>query len=448
MPFFSNASHHKRSANSRGRKKSAHNAGRLPQYKVIRRNAIAAKAKVCIRCGVLKPLTDFKKDGIRGSRTEENTADKCRSCFEDWIEERVAAFNSQRLTYKRLVEWGRAERIAPYVYTPLETLLARARPWFWTQRQWRPQEQGDLKVICLGSVAIEKAADVLGRTPYAIAYRARELQLPLPSDWAKIIAPKRIIKPRVPRFVLKYPYLAKARPSDDELVRVNNLVPHRFPDWVRADIAQSVLLAFYEGEVSIAELEAHKEDLRWFYKKYYREQEPREEVSITGNADDDRSYDDIAASRKYYQTLERHEEAIQIQYVWERERSAARFMMAGKIANLRDVDDMLERGEIKIGELKLHLFRPWDRIRKHARARLKQRFGIELDRQQAEALVNFCRQRSPDDRDRHRELHILRSGRGPELPVVYDRKVNEIISVLPEGGGLGGSAWRSELAVT
>ena len=432
--FHGKAAHHKRSGNSRNRSKSAHNFGRKPEYKDARRN-VGDDGQVCSKCDEYKPLTDFYKR----SGSDGKFHFMCKPCMLAEAKQRKRDGLTQ---YGAFLQKLRNERIAPYDPVPIEKLLNRRRIWF--SGTWTKQDEGDLKALCLAGADINRVADALGRTPYAAAYRARIMALELPPQWTAVVAPKRLLKPRVPRFILKYPYLAKARPSDEELLRVNDLVPHGYPDWMRADICQAVLLAYYEGDVSIAELEANKANLRWFYKKYYREQAPREEVQATASPDDDRSYDEQAVSRKYYQTLERHEDAGQIEYVYEREVKAARFLMAGKLTNLRDAEWMLHEGEIKIANLRLELFRPWDRIRKHARLRLKERFGIELSQEQAEKLVDFCRQRQADDRDNHCELHILR-GRSGELPIVYDRKVNEIISFLPKGStGLGG--WFPEVA--
>lgn len=181
----------------------------------------------------------------------------------------------------------------------LPTLLARPPMYnglrLNSRRNWSDMERQEISILCGGVVPIEKAADILGRSPTSIARQSRDLGLRLPEDWRKLLSPKRAAVPQ--RIPLSYPYIIKERPSDADLLRVNSLVPKTFPEHMRADICQSVMLALYEGDISLPELESNKTNMRWFVKRYYREQSPYQEIHIDlSDRGDDRPYYDIAAS--------------------------------------------------------------------------------------------------------------------------------------------------------
>ena len=279
--------------------------------------------------------------------------------------------------------------------------------WWSTRMNWTPQEHQDLSVLCENATQVERAADVLGRSPTSLAWHARDMGLTLPREWSRLIAPKRILNPKI---ALCYPYIVRAKPSDSDLLRVNDLVPHAFPEWMRADICQAAMLALYEGTTTLAELENNRNNLTYFIKRYRKEQQPWQEVSLSSD-DDGRSPDEIAASinadghadglnnlRRAAETFTDHYEPTQIDDVYEREVNAAHFTLANqrKHLNRSEVKEMLSDGVMKVKDSSNYLFGAWDRVRGHARKRLQERYGISLDRRRAEAIVEFCRSREPE----------------------------------------------------
>lgn len=162
-----------------------------------------------------------------------------------------------------------------------------------TRTWWSEPERQALSAFAQQKAPMDKVALALGRTPTSIAWYARDLlKKDLPREWGALMRPK--IGPRI---VLAYPYIAKARPENAELLRANDLVPKSFPEWIRADICQSVMLAVYEGQVTLEQLELRQKDVRWFISKFYREQMPRQEITgLSGGDDDDRDTYEIAAA--------------------------------------------------------------------------------------------------------------------------------------------------------
>lgn len=172
--------------------------------------------------------------------------------------------------------------------------------WLSTRTWWTDPEKAALKSFSDAKAPLDKVADALGRDPKSIAWFARDLVGPsiMPSEWKALIAPKK--KPKLLAEVrLAYPYIRKARPSDADLLKVNDLVPKHLAEWIRADVCQSIMLALYDGSVELAELVANKAKVTEFIKKFYAEQMPWQETNLEGRGGDDRDNYDIAASRSY-----------------------------------------------------------------------------------------------------------------------------------------------------
>ena len=428
--IYHGARAHKGGRNSRGRKK----------LRIIRDAPLNIKTYAAIRkmrrgrcAGTVTFTGHFPCFRVAGEGTRsawEKRADVCQPCRlakiqksrSEMMELRTARHAAEQIIIKTAGELiARGER---YIY----------KYWHNTRLQWSNQDQADLKVLVMAGADLEKSADALRRSPTSLAWRARDMRLSLPPKWAALIAPKRVLKPRLPRFILKYPDLAKARPSDEDLLRVNALVPHGYPDWQRADICQSVMLAFYEGKVSIAELEANKDDLRWFYKKYYREQAPYQEIleSSLQSVDDDRSFEEIAAKRANFEAQgERWIMPSQIDDVYQAEIGVAKFVYRANHLTSAEAAEKLEAGEVRVRDLDMNIYRRGTfGVRLHAQDRLFERFGVELTKERADAILRFCRGRPPDRSDTGAEIHIFKSSRG-EIPFVYDRAAHEVITVLP-----------------
>lgn len=135
--------------------------------------------------------------------------------------------------------------------------------WAWTGTWWKRPETVALKALCEAKVSLEKSADALGRTPSSIAWRARDSGLVLPPEWRDAI---RTVKKSSggKRVDLCYPYLIEVRGEHADLLAVNALVPRGLPDHMRADVCQEIMLALWQKEVSLEELQADRALVRKF----------------------------------------------------------------------------------------------------------------------------------------------------------------------------------------
>jgi hypothetical protein len=132
--FHGKAAHHKRSANSRNRKKSVHNAGRKPRYKDL--SVAASQGQICDVCGTYKALPEFYRTyPSPQDRSEWCYRSTCKKCCLEYAQiqkkERASA-------YYQFVDSYRAYRAAPYVPVSLEKLLTRSRGW--GQGNWAQSE--------------------------------------------------------------------------------------------------------------------------------------------------------------------------------------------------------------------------------------------------------------------------------------------------------------------
>jgi hypothetical protein len=59
------------------------------------------------------------------------------------------------------------------------------KAWWFRDYHWTDTQEASLRLFCEVSTDPEKAGDALGRTAYAVAYRARENGLTLPVLWRK-----------------------------------------------------------------------------------------------------------------------------------------------------------------------------------------------------------------------------------------------------------------------
>lgn len=177
--------------------------------------------------------------------------------------------------------------------TAQDLLSGRPAPAMGKDTEWLSPEKRALCLLVGADADIARASIILGRSASALAWKAKHIGLKLPESWREKIA----YGPSPKRLDLAFPYISKARPEHSDLLRVNDIVPKSFPEWQRADICQSIMLALFEGQVTLGELESHKDKPRWFIKEYYKKQQPWQEMFGIGKDDDERSYEDIAASR-------------------------------------------------------------------------------------------------------------------------------------------------------
>jgi hypothetical protein len=147
-----------------------------------------------------------------------------------------------------------------------KALLSRSKyggAWLDTGLWWQRPEEVALKALCEDEAELERCADALGRSPTAIAHRARDTGLILPREWRDAIIKKRPPKP--PRELpLQYPYIVKVRGEHADLLAVNALVTRGLPDHVRADVCQEMMLALWQKQTTIEELQSDPALVRKF----------------------------------------------------------------------------------------------------------------------------------------------------------------------------------------
>lgn len=181
-------------------------------------------------------------------------------------------------------------------------LLAHPRTdwgsWAWTRTHWSDLEEFKVEILCESDIDIERAADTLGRAPKTLAWRARDLRLTLPPEWSKLIRPKYVPKLRQPRdAILAYPFIKKPRDEHADLLAVNALIPKSIPDHMRADMCQEIMLAIYEGRVTLADLKARKGTESYYIKKFYHDNYEAGGHAISfQETDEDWSADSVASS--------------------------------------------------------------------------------------------------------------------------------------------------------
>jgi len=140
---------------------------------------------------------------------------------------------------------------------------------------------GLLDTLC----ACGKSRNHRGRCSFKIAAQS-VIWTPDASAWlprAKPVLRKHSVVPQTNQ----YPFIAKATDENAEVMAVSALVPRGIPSHIRADICQEILLAIYEGKTSLDILKQHN-SVRWYISKFFRDQTPHHEVSIT----DHRGFDD------------------------------------------------------------------------------------------------------------------------------------------------------------
>lgn len=171
--------------------------------------------------------------------------------------------------------------------------------WYSTRTNWQPIETFKLDILCEADADIEGSADALGRAPTTLAWKARELGLTLPSQWSRLIAPKRKRAVKTPVSAdLVYPYIAKPRAEHADIMEINAMIPKGIPDHMRSDMCQEIMLAIMEGRTTLEMLRAKKASSSYFIRKFYKDNFEQSGYALSFDAKDDdgRSYDEIASS--------------------------------------------------------------------------------------------------------------------------------------------------------
>lgn len=136
---------------------------------------------------------------------------------------------------------------------------------------WRYEDRAAVVVCCEAAIDPCRLSPILAREPHTIVWRASDMRLRLPPNWADIIRKKRPREPREDRTLLAYPYIkGQARDEHAFLLAVNAVVPQGLPGDLRSDVCQDMLLAILEGELSVAQIkDALLHYMKAARKRYY-----------------------------------------------------------------------------------------------------------------------------------------------------------------------------------
>lgn len=182
----------------------------------------------------------------------------------------------------------------------LHGLLAKPRyvngGWYDTNLNWNQWASDGLKQLCDAATPLEKAAEVLGRSPTSIAHRAVNEGMVLPPEWRTIIRPKRLMQPKPKRLNLSYPFIIRKRTDHSDLLEVNALVPRGMPG--REDVCQEIMLAIFEGKLTIGQLRANPSDIRSFVRGFYKTnyEDAGQAISLDMPMKSGRSWHDVLTS--------------------------------------------------------------------------------------------------------------------------------------------------------
>lgn len=234
---------------------------------------------------------------VCGRPRSPGSASKCAACYFKPSARKLAKLRVgiAREERERLVYQMRAPLITGIAAasTAADLLGLGPAPAMGKGTHWLSAEDRALTLLVKAEIDHVRAAVALGRSAPALANRARRLGLALPKSWPYFYISKNKEQYRQ----LQFPYIRTARPEHADLLRVNDIVPKSFPEWQRADICQSIMLALFEGQTTLAELEAHKGKPRYFIKEYYKKQQPWQELlGMSAGDDDNRSYEDVAVA--------------------------------------------------------------------------------------------------------------------------------------------------------
>lgn len=135
---------------------------------------------------------------------------------------------------------------------------------------------------------------------YPNPYILRTLQLRDERDRKRLEVRKvKIIERReksARRVVLGYPYVAVKRDEHTELMMVNSLVPPGLPG--REDVCQEIMLALWEGRITLEQLKANRANIRPFVRSFTRDnyESGGYAVSLDQPMHDGRSWHDVLAA--------------------------------------------------------------------------------------------------------------------------------------------------------
>jgi transposase-like protein len=312
-----------------------------------------------------------------------------------------------------------------------------------TRTWWSEEEKKALEKFIKVGYSPDDVAPTLGRSPKSMAHYARDHGIILPKEWSSLIAAKRIATPR--RVALSYPFISTRRPEHADLLALNDLVPRAYPEHMRADICQEMMLAVIEGAVTVEEIKANHEKSAWFLKKFYMANYEDSGRAVSLNArdgDDERAYDEAASSlaAQDWHANEVHERTryvnamsvtfqppTQIDDVWRSQISRVRRGLGaqGKFYSFGETVDVMERG--------YRLRDDPTYQRSHGLQRAEERYGLRLDRRAIKEIVDrieggLCEVVEEESDDK---VYVNVAYGGRMLPIVYRRSSKTIVTVLP-----------------
>lgn len=414
-----------------GTRRSRHNRGRKPMYKEHRDTFVE------LGDGTAVP----EPEEIEPESEEVEEEDDPTGLLPDAVGFALSSPGvKRRLTYKQLLE-RKANDIQPIGMTA-EQILSRERYMggLLLNRglDWMESDLSRLKVLCAASADLDRGEIALGRPKKALAWRARDMGLSLPASWRGLVTPrsKGISTP-----LLQFPFIMRSTPKTADLERANALVPRGFNPDMRADICQSVMLALYEGTVTLEELEKNKDRMRYFVAKFYKDQRPFQEITGFGGQEDERPYYEIAAEpyavwrtdeisehRRAHDAWKDHTPAEQEDAIYNQEIAHMTFLADRKGLHLEtaDVRLLVDTGEWD-GEAAPYASSP---TKYHVISRAKERYGLDVTDAHIEQLAKFCRYNRPARVHPYSEVHEFKRG-DFRMAVVYSRKRNAVLTVLP-----------------
>lgn len=312
-----------------------------------------------------------------------------------------------------------------------------------TRTWWSGEEKEAAIRFINGGHTPNEVELALGRTAKSIAYYSRDLRgVKLTPAWTELITPR---GPGGRRIDLAYPYIAKSRPEHADILALNDIVPRSFPDQMRADICQEMMLAVLEGTVTIEEVKANRSKSAWFFKKFYmaNHEAAGHAISLTGFDEEDRSYDEIAssiASQDWHanQVYERtkcvnalsigFQPPTQIDDVWHSQiNRAGRFLSSkGQPMAFADVAEIVENGEIRSTG-----FTP--NSTPHFVKRIRERTDIPFSDKDFAALTKYVRAGAAEF-VRYRENGATQfrvAFKGTDLMVIYDQRIGTLVTAWP-----------------
>lgn len=320
-------------------------------------------------------------------------------------------------------------------------LLLSTRTW------WTPPEKEALVRFVDGGYSPDEAAVALGRTAKSIANYTREIGgVHLPPEWQALIAGRRPAAD--PRIQLAYPYISKVRPEHADILALNALVPRAFPDAMRADICQEMMLAVLEGRVTIDDVKANRSSSAWFFRKFYKENHEQSGRAISLDAvafdGDDRSNYDVISSvsakewwgeqvserQRFFTAYDSIGAPTQIDDVYRmqiaRVQRGASSMM-GVPLSFGEAVDLVEREDFRLPR------EEGTDYRSHSLQRAEQRYGVRLNRRNIREIIDTIESgnavRVRDQNDDISELEVP-FGR-MTLNIIYRWSSRTIITMLP-----------------